>query len=221
MTSQDPSFKRDHKRSFFSDRDSQDGGRTAGGHVEGSELLEDRRLVRRIRDGDEDAFSTLVESHIGGMTQFASSMLRSEDAADDIVQNVFVWIWSNRNGLNIKGRLKPYLFRAVRNRVLDLRKAESVRESHRVEVENTHGQGAYYGQSFNSNPEESVITAETVRIAISKLSERRQLAIRLRLNEGLSYGEIAEILEISEENAARLVTRALTDLRKFFKEVSD
>lgn len=178
-------------------------------------------LLRRLRLSDSEVLRLIVEQHITRLTQFASSMLRSPDAVDDVVQGVFVWLWENRESLDIRGGLRPYLLRAVRNRILDHRKAELIRKKHTIEAEQPDVYSIYYGRSYTHSPEDEILTNDAIAIALARLSERRQLALRLRLNDGLEYAEIGEILGVSSETATRLINRALTELKEILREVSE
>lgn len=185
-------------------------------HDDAQDINHEHALLARIQAGDADAFRIVVETHIGRITEFAAVMVRSSDVADDVVQKVFVWMWENRATLSINGRLKAYLFRAVRNRILDYRKAEAIRFRYQVdELAQMEGDGA-----ASPSPEEAILTADMVQAALGMLSERRQQAVRLRLFDDLTHAEISDILGVTPEASAQLVSRALTDLKKILSGVS-
>lgn len=185
-------------------------------HDDALDVTSEHALLARIQAGDTDAFRIVVETYIGRITEFAAAMVRSNDVADDVVQRVFVWMWEHRETLDLKGRLKPYLFRAVRNRILDHRKAEAIRFRYQVDEQvQVGGENA-----ATPSPEEAILTADMVRAALGLLSERREQAIRLRLFDDLTHTEIAEILGVTPEASAQLVSRGLTDLKRILIEMS-
>ncbi len=62
-----------------------------------------------------------------------------------------------------------------------------------------------------------MLTTSTVQAAMLQLSERHQVALRLRIHDEMTHAEIGEILEISPETAQRLVSRAVANLRKILR----
>lgn len=175
----------------------------------------DAELVTQLRAGDPRALTALVEEYIDALVRFAYYLLGSEDAAKDVVQDVFVRIWEQPGALDPTRSIKRYLYAAVRNHAFDQRKHEAVRTRHR---EATLAAAAVDSSLLETPSRENVILSEaTVQAAIGKLSERRQEAVRLRIQEQLTHAEIGQILGISTAAAERLVQRALDDLQKILR----
>ncbi len=174
--------------------------------------LDDRALVACLRDSDTRAFAVIMGKYMNPLTRFAFSIVGSHDVADDVVQYVFVRLWERRHKLHPDSQLKPYLFHVVRNRALNEQSANSVRDRYQANAQADAIAGVL--PSVVSSPEDEILTNAVVQTAIEQLSERRRMALQLRLREELTHAEIAEILEISAMAAQRLVARALADLRK-------
>ncbi len=172
----------------------------------------ERALVARVREGDTNAFRVLVETHMDSITRFAFYIVHSRDVADDIAQNVFVGMWEYRTTLDPARPLKPYLFRAIRNRALNERKSNAVRERYRSDMQADAEAGS--SRAFEPSPEGVILDTMAVQAALEQMSDRRQLVLRLRLEDELTHAEIAEVLELSYEAAKRLVARALAELQK-------
>lgn len=170
----------------------------------------DQELLNLVAKDDENAFAIIVDRYIDDVTRFAYYILGSYDSAQDIAQNVFIWLWVNRTSINQTVQLKPYLLKATRNKALDERKSESIRERHRVEIFSQHDRP---GDSF---PHAMPLATDRIQDAIDNLPERRRTAIRLRVEDGLSHKEIAEIMGVTPQAAQRLVSHALAQLRKLF-----
>ena len=169
---------------------------------------EERVLVARLRSGDISAFTALVSYHIRRLTSFATWLLGSADSAEDCVQGVLVHLWDHRASIDPDRPLRPYLIRAVQNQVLRERRAEGVREKYRRAQRQLASE-----RTVGGNPEDAILTGAMVQDAMAQLSERRQLALRLWLEMGLTDPEIAETLGISLQAADRLIRRALSDVR--------
>lgn len=172
---------------------------------------EDRSLVGRLQAGDPAAFAAIVARYTERLSRFAFYIVGSRDAADDVVQQVWVQLWERRTTLE-PDQLTPYLFRAVRNRALNEQSAAAVRERFRANVQAEAATGTI--AAAVPSPENEVLTTAVVQAAVEQLSERRRFAIRLRLEEELTHGEIADILGVSAVAAQRLVARAIADLRE-------
>lgn len=176
--------------------------------------LSDRDIISDVAGGSTAAFEKLVERYLPEITRFAAYLLGSADAAEDVVQQVFVSTWNNRATLKPDASIKSYLYKAVRNRCLNELDAREIRGEVSLSV------GDEVVTVPGSPPsDEQILIETTVQQALMHLPERRRTAVNLRIAEDLSYPEIAGILEISTDAAERLVRRALADLRALLKEM--
>jgi len=173
---------------------------------------DERALVVRLRASDVQAFERLVDHYLPRLARFAAGQLGSYDAAQDVVQSVLVRVWNHRVTLDPDRSFTSYIFRAVRNRILDERKADAVRERYTATLRDDAESGAVH--AVVPNPERRIVDTATVQAALLQLSERRRLAIRLRFEEEMTHAEIAEVLELTPETAQRLVSRAIAELRE-------
>ena len=76
----------------------------------------DRLLLELLKKDDEKAFSLLFESSYVPLCRYARLILKSEQSAEEVVMNVFIYIWENRTRIGIKSSLCAYLFLSVMNR---------------------------------------------------------------------------------------------------------
>jgi len=173
-------------------------------------------LVARLRDGDTTAFAELVRHYMNSAMRFATHLLGSRDAAEDIVQSVFIHVWERRSTLDPARSFKSYVFRAVRNSALNDRKAAAVRQRYQTAVQDELASGTTQGSV--ASPERRVLDTATVQAALQRLSDRRRIALRLRLIDELSHAEIADVLGISATAAQSLVVRAIADLREILRD---
>ncbi len=174
--------------------------------------IRERALLNRVRAGDARAFTEVITQYLDTVTRFAFHIIGSHDAAEDIAQDVFVSLWERRDTLDEVRSLKSYLFRAVRNRAFDEQKSDLVRKRYRTIVQAEVEAGTQSGAVQSS--EDSMLTAAAVQAAMSQLSERRQLVLRLRIGYQMTHAEIGEILGLSPDAARVLANRAASDLRE-------
>src|SRR5262245_24468596 len=76
-------------------------------------------LVALLRAGDRDAFEVIFRTHYAKLADYANTLVRSRDVAEDVVQEVFVALWTQRERLSTPDNLTGYLYRSVRNRGLN------------------------------------------------------------------------------------------------------
>lgn len=153
----------------------------------GSISQRDQALISRIRLGEEAAMSELLRTYGVKLMRAAVPITGSEDVAQDVVQDVFIRIWDTRTQLEIRGSVAAYLYRAVRNRALDIRKHERAQRSleSRLLVEYEHEyEGEPSGTRHADMPQDG-LTAE-VEQALASLSPRTREIFLLRVEHGLS-----------------------------------
>lgn len=169
-----------------------------------------RELIERIREGDRDAFETVFRAYYAKLTDYANGLVRTRDGAEDVVQEVFVALWTQRERLTTPDNLVGYLYRAVRNRSLNQLR-------HRRMVADWQARSA--AEDRNDAPPadretERAEIREAVRAAVATLSPRCQEVFGLSRNQGLTYPEIAASLGISIKTVETLMGRALKGIRE-------
>lgn len=169
----------------------------------------DPEIVQAIRRGDEAAFERTFRFYYQRLCNYASSLLKDAEDAEEIVQTVFITIWEKREDLEITLSLKSYLYRAVHNHCLNRFKHAAVKDAYREYSVN------YLPQSYESVTE--VIHAdelsERIEKAIRKLPEQCQKAFRMSRFDELKYQEIADQLNISIKTVENQIGKALKILR--------
>jgi RNA polymerase sigma-70 factor (family 1) len=142
---------------------------------------------------DQSAYKELFAHFYKSLQQFAASIVRSHEVAEEIVSDVFIKVWKKRAGLNRISNLKLYLFVSTRNGALNY-----LRTRKKIFLQPDQ----YFVQlhSIYFNPEKLMLTAEMmnrVQKAINDLPPRCQLIFKLIKEDGLKYREVADLLHIS------------------------
>jgi RNA polymerase sigma-70 factor (ECF subfamily) len=145
-------------------------------------LPDERELWERIGRGDAFAFDALYRAHAPKLQLFLRQILRSRQAAEDVMQETFAKIWKSPNGFEpTRGTIRAYLFGAARKRA-----AEWWRKN-----------GAAWNREVENEPAEyKAEIASLIGDAFARLPEDQRTLIWLREVEGQSYAELAVILEI-------------------------
>ena len=171
--------------------------------------------VEQARAGDPDAFEAIFRLYYERLCAFAEGYCGSADAAEDLVEDVFMRLWEQRERCVGCSPLKAYLYAAVRNRGLRLiRHLRVVRRS--AELFGDDDQPPGMGTS-GAAPDEGAYCdalAEAARYAVERLPERSRQAYVLHREHGMSYAEIAAIMGVSVKTVENHLARAVRSLRE-------
>ena len=181
-----------------------------------AQVERDRDYVTRIRAGDYDAFVAVFRAYYGPAREFAGRLLRDEDAAEDVVQDVFFTIWRRRETWVVTSSLASYIYGAVRNRAVTQLRHRRVRA--RLE-------GFVRGALDRAvpRPDADALAIDldaVVRRAIDRLPRRCREVYELRWYHQLSYVEIAHMLSISVKTVEAHVAMALKVLRAQIRDLT-
>ncbi len=167
----------------------------------------DRGLVARASRGDVEAFRQLVLEHSGLVYRVAHRMLGREDA-QDASQEVWVRVWRYIGTFREDSAFTTWLHRITVNTCLSMRQ----REARREEREYSGDEIPYLAEASagDADPEAVALGSERreeIKVALRKVREEHRVALVLRHMEGLSYAEIAAVLEVPDGTAKGWVSR--------------
>lgn len=172
-------------------------------------------LFRQIQANDRLALNTLFAQHYEKLCRFANTYLRQPPEAEEIVADVFVYLWKNRHQLSIEKNLKSYLYISVRHAALAALKRQQplYEDIDDILLETDFADVA--------TPEQTLVHKELqqhIDLAIGALPHRCKQVFMMSRFDDLTYREIAEILNISENTVENHLVRALGHLRKALKQ---
>jgi RNA polymerase sigma-19 factor, ECF subfamily len=164
----------------------------------------DSDLVGEIRLGRESAFRDLFYRYHDALFRFAHRRLGDAASASDVVQDVFANVWEHRERLDPKKPVRAYLYRAAGNLVIDHYRHQAIREKHESEM-----------TPQSTQPQAEFLFLEAgVKEAIDAMPPASREAFVLSRYDGLTYAEIARVLEISVKAVEKRMSMALRHLRK-------
>jgi RNA polymerase sigma-70 factor (ECF subfamily) len=164
-------------------------------------------MLEDLRRGDLEAFSSIFRLHYEPLSLFAVRYLRDLQAAENIVQDIFVRLWEARNSLNVHTNLKSYLYASVRNACLNYLKHASYSKS----LDEAEVQSAGPAMQPDIQAESNELAA-ALEDAINGLPPKCRQVFCMAKYDDLSYQEIAEILAISVNTVKTQLRRALKSL---------
>lgn len=170
----------------------------------------DKQLYKEFLLGDKNSFEEIVIRHKDSIIYFIHRYVKSIDIAEDLAQDVFVYMLVNKRSYKFEYSLKTYLYTIAKSKALNYIKREKrIIRLDEVEFEDLE------------ELEEKVFKnekAENLRKSIKKLKIEYQNAIYLADIEGLNYREIGHILKKTESSVKVLIHRARKTLEKLIKE---
>lgn len=164
---------------------------------ESNEDSTDLELIARWRAGDERAATALVERHAPALARFAASLGQRTDV-EEVVQDTFVRAFGSIESFRADSSLRTWLFTIERRLILDRRRSERRR---RDDASIDEGDAATEFDALDGLVGDEA--EARVRAAVERLSRLQREVFLLRVNEGLSYKEIAGVVG-STEGAARV-----------------
>lgn len=176
-------------------------------------LQSDQQLEKALHEGDESVFEEAFRQYYKPLCNYVLGFTNDMDEAEEIVQQLFVDIWSKRKSAAFATSFKSYLYRGAHNSALNKIKHEKIRKMHADEQMHT--------ASFTSGADEMISGKELQRqinSAINSLPEQCRMVFKLSRFEELKYSEIAEHLGISVKTVENHMGKALRILREQLKE---
>jgi RNA polymerase sigma-70 factor (ECF subfamily) len=181
----------------------------------------DVQLMLRAKAGDDTAFSQLVGNYQDRLLSIFYHMMHDQAGAEDLVQEVFLRIYRARNGYQPTAKFSTWLFRIANNvasnarRTIGRRREVSLNQQDSRVTPATAGKKPMTDRSSIIPSRQAVKreTCEMVQSAVEALNERQRLAVLLHKFEGMSYDDIADAMELSNEAVKSLLARARENLR--------
>ncbi|MFH6995095.1 RNA polymerase sigma-70 factor [Flavobacterium sp. FlaQc-48] len=173
------------------------------------DLNSDTILVNRLRNGDESALTELYNQFWQLLFMSSYNVIKDKELCEDIIQDIFMNIWHNREKLEIHISLKGYMYACARYQVFNHLK----KNKDKIHIELFDDLEKRFQ---HTTPETEMMHDELVQqinLIIATLPEKCQLVYKLSREEQLSHKEIAERLHISTKTVENHITKALQTIR--------
>ncbi|PWD98869.1 RNA polymerase sigma factor [Marinilabilia rubra] len=170
--------------------------------------------VKKLKGGSMEAFNQLFEAYSHRIYGFGLKYLKSEADAEELVQDVFLKLWRNRQKLKEEESFHSYLFTIAFNQIKDYFRYKGIY----LDVEDN----SLIGTSDNST--EMTITyrsvLEQVSTLLEKLPQKKKEIFRLSRFEGKSAKEIAGLMDVSPKTVDNQISEVIGFLRKNLKDAT-
>jgi RNA polymerase sigma-70 factor (ECF subfamily) len=174
----------------------------------------DSEIIGRIKQGDVGQFELLFRSSYVSLVRYANTLLKDHDYAEEVVQDLFLRLWQNREKIKIESSLNGYLFRSVHNSCLHYIEHNKVVERHAEEI-------SYQQSQIQDSPSDILLykeLQEKIAAILEKLPERCGKIFYMNRFEGLKYTEIAKKLSVSVKTVESNMGKALKEFRRELKK---
>jgi RNA polymerase sigma-70 factor (family 1) len=167
-------------------------------------------IVQQIKAGDIRSFEQLFHAYCEELVRYATTILKDADEAQDVVQHLFVTLWTKRDTLQVNSSLKSYLYRSVYNSSLNRIKQVTTQQKH----EDYLGCVAHSYGSAASAVLESKEVQSAIDTAIAALPDQCRLIFTMSRFEGKKYQQIADELQLSVKTIENQMGKALKHMRE-------
>jgi RNA polymerase sigma-70 factor (ECF subfamily) len=179
----------------------------------------DVRLMLRVRDGDATAFEELVLRYQSRLLTVLEHLTGRREMAEDLAQEVFLRVYRARKRYTPHARFSTWLFTITNNVASNARRSLARRREVHIEPADSGAMEplaemalAASGQMPTRQADKSEM-CDVVRSAVAALNERQRMAVLLSRFEGMSYADIAEVMQVSPQAVKSLLSRARSALR--------
>ena len=179
-------------------------------------LADERSLVLRLIDGDEDAFCELYAAYKERLLYFAMRFLKSKEYAEDIFQDTFAVIWQGRRFIDPDASFSAYVHTIVRNRILNQLRTFEQQERLREHL-------LSQAVDYSNDTKQEILFNDLRRLiaqALQLLTPRQREIFLMSREKEMSHKEIADALGISVNTVQEHISSSLRILRAYLKKYS-
>lgn len=175
----------------------------------GYKSLSDTDLITMLCNDDHLAYTEIYDRYSGVLYVHAYKRIRDREEARDLIHELFTVLWDKRDQIVFKTELSAYLYRAVRNRIIDLANRNKLKNNYLSSFERFFNNGTNITDHIVRQKELSLLIDKEVNALPGKMKQ----VFTLSRNEYRSHKEISDELEISELTVRKQINNALKVLR--------
>lgn len=182
----------------------------------------DVQLMLRLKEGDDSAFSLIVDRYQNRLIGLFTNMFADSALAEDLAQEVFLRIYRAKQGYEPTAKLSTWIFQIANNLASNSRRSKGRNKEVQFQAGLSGSQPVQLGEGSVVEKSGFMPTRqfdkselqERVQFALSLLNERQRMAVLLHRFEGMSYSDIAQTMELSTQAVKSLLSRARENLRE-------
>lgn len=172
-------------------------------------ISHDAKILKKLKKGDSYAYKELFDFYYMPLSVYALKYCDSFQLAEDVVQDLFVKIWDEKIYLKFENVVGPYLYKAVKNNILQVVKKQS-----KYRFEEIENQTNFLLEEEKFDVEEIEKEKQKLLKEVEALPEKMKEVFKAIVLQNLKYKEVAEQFNISVNTVKTHYSRALKQLRK-------
>ena len=173
---------------------------------------EDAALWDRFRHGNKAAFDLIYERYFQVLCSYGDKFCKDTQVVEDVVQELFIYLWTRKADLGKTVAIKYYLFLCLRRKLL----RKLTQENRRNSILSSHENFCSFDLTLQKDPStflESEELLKNLAKALDKLTDRQKEAIYLKFYNNLSFQEVALVMGIEVRSSYNLISRSLEALK--------
>jgi len=172
----------------------------------------DHLSLELLKKGDTEVYKNLFDEFYEPLCQYALIYLSDSSTAEEVVHELFIWLWEKRESLNIHTSLKSYLFSSVRNRCFNHKRDHKIHTSFDDIFQELEGE--VLQDICNHEQLDLLQLQEMLKSAIDELPPKCREIFLLSRESELTYAQIAEELSVSKKTVENQMGIALKRLKE-------
>jgi len=170
----------------------------------------EKTLIEKLKNNDKSAFTVIFTRYYQDLVRFSFRFTKNSDTSEEIVQELFVKLWEERNSLTLHSSLKSYLLKSVQNRSIDWLR--------HLKIQYKYASDVLDNPILSENDIENYILHSELELnlfrALNKIPAQNAEVFRLSRIESLNHHEIAQKLGVSVRTVEVRMAKALSLLRE-------
>jgi len=179
--------------------------------------LPDAELWEAFKEGEKGAFDLIYERMFDPLCGYGDKICADKALVEDVIQDLFIYLWTRRAFLGNTDSIKFYLFRSLRRRLI----RQMTQEGKNMPASSLSADFVLrLADTVSVMPvsDEELERKRVLAIALAKLTDRQREAIYLKFYNNLSFQEVASVMEIEVRSVYNLIGRTIDSLRGEFKK---
>lgn len=178
--------------------------------------LSDEALLQYCRKDNMQAFNELFNRYVGKLHRMGLRYVKDECVVEELTTDILLNLWLRRMEINLEGKLSSYLFQAMHNKAISF-----LRKSVPVVVDiRTLPEEAFVADMTADHRIVFKDTENTLEKMVAQLSPQRQKVFRLSREKNMSYAEIADEMNLSQNTVKHYMNAALECLRQQYQDIA-
>ena len=177
-------------------------------------MNKDQQLWEQLRSGKKAALARIYQGEVDALFRYGCQFTADQALVQDCIQDLFIELWKNREGIGTTTAIRQYLLVALRRKIVRQLQQQSNRQERAEKVQASSPDQEAAADEQLIATEEVNTQQQQIAAALNLLSDRQREVLYLKYFEELDYKEIAAMLDINYQSVRNTASAGLKALRK-------